>query len=97
MRAGTTFAFDLQAIIPAPGLGAEIKDNTGWKQQFIGKKLFNTDNEFVAVDVVKGGIKIPDHQVDAISGATITCDGVADMMELDIKKYVAYLNANKKQ
>ncbi|MCP4123881.1 MAG: NADH:ubiquinone reductase (Na(+)-transporting) subunit C [Bacteroidetes bacterium] len=78
-----------------PGLGAEIKDNANWKGQFIGKKLFNADGEFISVDVVKGGVKVPDHQVDAISGATITGDGVADMMNADIDRYVAYINAIK--
>ena len=78
-----------------PGLGAEIKDNSNWKAQFVGRQLFNEDGEFVSVDVVKGGVKIADHQVDAISGATITGDGVSKMLSEDIKKYVAYFNANK--
>jgi Na+-transporting NADH:ubiquinone oxidoreductase subunit C len=39
-----------------PGLGAEIKDNKNWKEQFVGTKLFEGD-EFVGVDVVKGGVK----------------------------------------
>lgn len=78
-----------------PGLGAEIKENETWKGQFIGKKLFDDSGEFVSVDVVKGGVKVPDHQVDAISGATITCDGVAAMMESDIARYVAYFKGNK--
>jgi len=79
-----------------PGLGAEIKDNNNWKKQFVGTKLFEGD-EFVGVDVVKGGIKKPDHQVDAISGATITGVGVADMIKNDINKYVAYIEKNVKQ
>ena len=80
-----------------PGLGAEIKDNKAWKNQFVGKHLFDESGEFVGVKVVKGGVKIPNHQVDAISGATITGDGVADMLENDIVKYVAYLNENKSE
>ncbi len=79
-----------------PGLGAEIKDNKNWKGQFLGKKLFEGDN-FVGIDVVKGGVKIPDHQVDAISGATITGDGVADMIKGDINKYVAYIEKHVKE
>jgi Na+-transporting NADH:ubiquinone oxidoreductase subunit C len=78
-----------------PGLGAEIKDNIAWKDQFKGKQLFDEAGEFVSVDVVKGGAKIPAHQVDGISGATITADGVADMLENDIAKYVAYFNSQK--
>jgi Na+-transporting NADH:ubiquinone oxidoreductase subunit C len=79
-----------------PGLGAEIKDNNNWKKQFIGTKLFEGD-EFVGVDVVKGGIKKPEHQVDGISGATITGVGVAAMIKNDINKYVAYIEKNVKQ
>lgn len=73
-----------------PGLGAEIKDNKNWKNQFVGKKIFE-EGEFVSVKVVKGGIKNPDHQVDAISGATITGDGVSAMLYNDMGKYVDYL------
>lgn len=80
-----------------PGLGAEIKDNSAWKAQFDGKKLFDENGKFVSVDVVKGGVKDPEHQVDAISGATITGDGVADMMENDIQKYVPYFKAQKSE
>lgn len=78
-----------------PGLGAEIKENEAWKSQFVGKKLFDESGDFVSVDVVKGGVKDPEHQVDAISGATITCDGVTAMMESDIARYVAYFKGNK--
>lgn len=77
-----------------PGLGAEIKDNKNWKNQFVGKKIFEGD-EFVSVEVVKGGVKKPDHQVDAISGATITGDGVSDMLYNDMGKYVDYLKSVK--
>ena len=73
-----------------PGLGAEIKDNNSWKSQFVGKKLFNEAGEFVSVDVVKGGIKIPNHQVDGISGATVTAVGVAKMLDKGIRIYLPY-------
>lgn len=78
-----------------PGLGAEIKDNSAWKAQFVGKELFNENGKFVSVQVVKGGIKDSDHQVDAISGSTITGDGVQEMMKEDIERYVAYFKQEK--
>ena len=78
-----------------PGLGAEIKDNAKWKGQYIGKKLMNDKGEFVGVSAVKGGIKDKDHQVDAISGATITGDGVTDMIVEDITNYMAYFKTLK--
>lgn len=71
-----------------PGLGAEIKDNAAWKDQFIGKKIFD-NGEFVSIDVVKGGVVVPsEHKVDGISGATITADGVEDMLEDGLEDYL---------
>ncbi|MFZ1705737.1 MAG: NADH:ubiquinone reductase (Na(+)-transporting) subunit C [Saprospiraceae bacterium] len=79
-----------------PGLGAEIKDNKNWYMQFTGKKLYNKEQKFTSVSVVKGGIKNPDHQVDAISGATITGNGVDEMMKRGLKYYEPYILKNKK-
>jgi Na+-transporting NADH:ubiquinone oxidoreductase subunit C len=79
-----------------PGLGAEIKDNKSWYSQFTGKKIYNQAGEYKSVSVVKGGVKIPDHQVDAISGATITGNGVDEMLEKGLKNYEPYIQKNKK-
>ena len=59
-----------------PGLGAEI--NQGFFQEpFRDKKIFNENNEFVSITVKKGGAPEGSlHDVDAISGGTITSDGV---------------------
>ena len=78
-----------------PGLGAEIKDNPEFYTQFSGKKIFNETGEYVSVDVVKGGAKDPIHEVDGISGATITADGVADMMYSGLNLYRPYLETVK--
>jgi Na+-transporting NADH:ubiquinone oxidoreductase subunit C len=56
-----------------PGLGAEV-DNPKWKSQWIGKEVYNDSWEPVAG--VKKAITNPDSQVDALSGATITSNGV---------------------
>jgi len=88
-------AFNHQA--ETPGLGAEIKDNNAWKAEFKGKKLFNDAGEYVSVDVVKGGVKDPEHQVDAISGATVTCVGVAEMLDRGIKVYLPYFDTLEKK
>ncbi len=75
-----------------PGLGAEIS-TTEFQEQFKDKKLYEMD-EFVSVVVVKGGVKNsninPDHGVDAISGGTITSDGVTDMIRSTFELYVPY-------
>jgi len=77
-----------------PGLGAEIKDNKSWVRQFIGKKIYEGDN-FRSVFIRKGGAKDPVYEVDGISGATITADGVSDMLEKGLKAYESYLKTIK--
>jgi len=79
-----------------PGLGAEIKDNKNWYGQFTGKKFYNSNGEYTSIAVVKGGIKDASHQVDAISGATITGKGVDDMLKKGIRYYEPYFMKNKK-
>ena len=61
-----------------PGLGGEV-DNPTWKDQWKGKRIFDA-NWNVILDVVKNPPE-PDHQVEAISGATITSRGVSNMMQ----------------
>lgn len=70
-----------------PGLGAEIKDNAAWKKQFIGKTFVDKDGNITGVGVIKGGAKEPEWQVDGISGATITADGVDEMLKRGLAYY----------
>ncbi len=77
-----------------PGLGAEINTNM-FKDQFKGKQLLGPDGKFVSVQVVKGGVsnfptEQQKHKVDAISGGTITSNGVNDMIENVIESYVPF-------
>ena len=77
-----------------PGLGAEIKDNPAWAGQFNGKKIYNETGDYVSVDVVKAGV--PDdapHAVDGITGATITADGVGEMLERGLQYYEPYFKS----
>ena len=71
-----------------PGLGAEIATEK-WQKKFEGKVLYNAEGEF-AVRMQKGGAQ-NDHQVDAITGGTKTCDGVNAMLAESIAKYEAFL------
>ena len=77
-----------------PGLGAEI--TTDWFQaQFQGKKILDTAHNFVSVVTVKGGAKQGDlHGVDAISGGTITSDGVSNMLQERLAHYLPYFKNN---
>jgi len=62
-----------------PGLGAEVL-NPRWKALWPGKKIFNSAGE-VKVKLVKGGAKEGDvHGVDALSGATLTSNGVTNTL-----------------
>ena len=78
-----------------PGLGAEI--NQSWfEANFNGKKIFNGQGEYVSVDVVKGGAPQGDpHGVDAITGGTITSDGVGEMLNRTLAVYANYFKNNK--
>lgn len=61
-----------------PGLGGEV-DNPRWKARWVGKKVFD-ENWNVVIEVVKS-ITEKEHQVDALSGATITSNGVTSMLQ----------------
>jgi Na+-transporting NADH:ubiquinone oxidoreductase subunit C len=61
------------------GLGAEIKDSQEWQEKFIGKKIYD-ENGNVVLSVVK---KVEDAaaQVDCVTGATLTSNGVDAMIK----------------
>lgn len=81
-----------------PGLGAEIKDNpTMYNDPFAGKKILDPQGNYVSVKMVKGGIKNPEHEIDAISGATITSDGVNEMLNRGIAAYLPYFQSQQSQ
>ncbi len=65
-----------------PGLGGEV-DNPRWQNQWVGKKMFSKKWE-LAVDILKGKVNPnkPEaiHQVDGLSGATLTTVGVENLM-----------------
>lgn len=93
----TIAGVDFDHKAETPGLGAEIKDNTSWKKQFLGKKIYDESGTFTGVDVVKGGVKgSSSHAVDGISGATITADGVEEMLDRGLKYYQPVFKKLKK-
>ena len=65
-----------------PGLGGEI-DNPKWKAQWQGKTLFDGQGE-LAVEIIKGGVDPQSpkatHQVDGLAGATLTSNGVNNLL-----------------
>lgn len=74
------------------GLGAEIKDSKAWQDLFKGKKIFSADGAAVAIAVKKASdVKNPASEVDAVTGATLTSDGVSLMLQECFSKYVTFL------
>ncbi len=85
-----------------PGLGGEV-DNPKWRSLWEGKELYNDDRE-LAIQIVKGGVdpQSPkaDHQVDALAGATLTSNGVNNLLhfwlgENGIGPFIANLRAGE--
>lgn len=79
-----------------PGLGAEIQADN-FKQQWVGKKL-SKGGAPTPVRVVKGKAadicsSDIDYCVDGVSGATITSDGVTDMVAKAVTNYDPYLKS----
>jgi Na+-transporting NADH:ubiquinone oxidoreductase subunit C len=73
-----------------PGLGAEI-NQPFFQLPFRGKKIFNDKSTFVSIEVVKGGADPASaHQVDAISGGTITSKGLQAMLDSCLVSYQNY-------
>ena len=77
-----------------PGLGAEIA-TLPFQEQFYGKKIFDDNKVFTSIKVVKGGIanlskEQQIHGVDAVSGGTITSNGVTNMLFDILKIYEPY-------
>ena len=61
-----------------PGLGGEV-DNPNWKSDWYGKRIYNDDGS-VALYVTKGA-SLTDYEIDGISGATLTTNGVSNMIK----------------
>ena len=67
------------------GLGAEIKDSQEWQEKFIGKKIFD-ENGNVILSVVKK-VENAESQVDCVTGATLTSNGVDAMLKDGLKNF----------
>ena len=72
-----------------PGLGAEIT-TPHFQTQFEGKMIFD-NSQLVSILVKKGGGATGAHEVDAISGGTITSKGVETMIKNYLTCYESFL------
>ena len=66
------------------GLGAEIKDSREWQEKFIGKQV--NRNGKVVLSVVKN-VTDPETQVDCVTGATLTSNGVNNMIQTCLEPF----------
>jgi Na+-transporting NADH:ubiquinone oxidoreductase subunit C len=69
-----------------PGLGGEI-DSDYFRDQWPGKKIFDANGDMKIHVTKKGKVMLPEHEVDGISGATITAVAVGDLVRLWFDQY----------
>ena len=70
------------------GLGAEIKDNLKWQQKFQGKKIHKDGVEGIQLGVKKDAPASDPNNVDAVTGATLTSNGVDQMLKEGLAKFI---------
>lgn len=83
---GVTFDHESET----PGLGAEITTEK-FQQPFIGKQILDEQGNVVSIAVKKHADANALHEVDAISGGTMTSNGVSEMLAADLARYQAYI------
>ena len=74
------------------GLGARIGERW-FQEQFNGKPLFaGDDTENIALSVVKAGASKAETEIDGVTGATLTSDGVSAMVKDGLTAYISFIN-----
>ena len=73
------------------GLGARIKERW-FQEQFNGKPIFTDNPQQVALTVVKKGLSKAETEIDGVTGATLTSNGVADMVTNGLQAYISFLS-----
>ena len=73
------------------GLGARIKERW-FQEQFNGKPIFTDNTQQVALTVVKKGASKAETEIDGVTGATLTRNGVAGMVTDGLQAYIDFLN-----
>lgn len=70
------------------GLSAEIKDNIKWQEKFKGKKIHKDGEAGIALGVKKDVSATDPNNVDAVTGATLTSNGVDQMLKEGLSKFI---------
>ena len=88
-------AFDHKA--ETPGLGARISSDE-IQDRYKGKEIFDIQGNLTSIKMLKkeNNSALSIHQVDGMSGATITANGLNDMMKNYLDCYLPFILKNKK-
>lgn len=79
------------------GLGARIKDDPEFQKEFVGESAYFDQSPIFAI--VKGGapkqdgVSVKDNSIDAISGATMTSNGLDDAINVWLGAYKGYFSS----
>ncbi|MBV19654.1 MAG: NADH:ubiquinone reductase (Na(+)-transporting) subunit C [Cytophagia bacterium] len=89
-------AFDHKA--ETPGLGARIS-SAEIQDRYKGKKIFNELGDLVSIKMLKkeNNELLTFHEVDGMSGATITANGLNDMLKNYLDCYLPFIKMNQNQ
>jgi Na+-transporting NADH:ubiquinone oxidoreductase subunit C len=83
-----------------PGLGGEV-EKPWFQSNFKGKQFINSSGVLIGIQSIKGIVDETSseayHQVDGISGATMTTRGLNKFLLKDLKKYESYFNRVRNQ
>lgn len=80
--------------VETPGLGAEA-EKPWFTNMFIGKKILDENGQLRPVRVAKGKAA-SDAEVDGISGATLTGDGITKFIKKDLSAFEPYFQILRK-
>lgn len=81
-----------------PGLGARISSDE-IQERYKGKKIFNELGDLVSIKMLKkeNNKMLTLHEVDGMSGATITANGLNDMLKNYLDCYLPFIKKNQSQ
>lgn len=87
---GVTFSHESET----PGLGAEITTEK-FQAPFIGKQILDENGQVISIAVKKNADANGMHEVDAITGGTMTSNGVNEMLATDLMRYQKFIDATR--
>ena len=86
--------------IETPGLGAEV-DKPWFQQNYVGKRFIDKNGNLIGIQAIKGKVDVSSsesyHQVDGISGATMTSKGLNNFLLKGLKIYNPYFEQVRKE